>query len=68
LSLSFNPQTFQHKIFQDLFIFRQQRRGKTENKGAKPPRRPKNREHKVNAPPTDIVPSLQANKPAGDII
>jgi hypothetical protein len=31
---------------------------KTESKGAKPPRRPKTREHKVNTPPTDIVPSL----------
>jgi hypothetical protein len=58
LSLSFFHGTFQHKIFQDLFIVRQQRKEKIASKGAKPPRLPKNREHKVNTPPTDIVPSL----------
>jgi hypothetical protein len=36
--------------------------------GAKPPRRPKNREHKVNTQPIDIIPSLQANKPTMDRI
>jgi hypothetical protein len=44
----------------------QQRKEKTASKGAKPPRHPKNREHKVKTPPTDIVPSLWANKPTND--
>jgi hypothetical protein len=66
VSLSFSPRTFQHKIFQDLFIDRKQRKEKTASKGAKPPRHPKIREHKVNTPPTDIVPSLWANKPTND--
>jgi hypothetical protein len=66
LSLSFNPRTFQHKIFRDLFINKQQRKEETTSKEAKPPRQQNIENIKVNTPPIDIVPSVWANKPTND--
>jgi hypothetical protein len=51
LSLSLSPLTFQHKIFQFLFIG-DQHRGKTTSKEAKPTRPPKQTAQKVITEPT----------------
>jgi hypothetical protein len=61
--LSLSPLTFQHKIFQFLFIKNQNRREETASKEAKPPRPSKQTKHNVSTQPTEKSSSLLTSQP-----